>query len=72
MASRDVTLKEWECDACGSKVLATQAGGSLLPGWTHVTFPICRGMYTKTAEVCPTCSQNLEEAKRKAQAKWAS
>ena len=44
MASKDVTVKQWECDACSTKVLAPNASADLLSGWKHVTFPISGGM----------------------------
>jgi hypothetical protein len=65
MASREVTVREWTCDACGATT-RTEGNGKDMPlGWTDsVTVPYGTD-YTKGLELCPRCSSDPESAKRR-------
>jgi hypothetical protein len=72
MASKDVTVKQWECESCGTTVLADAGSKELPAGWTILTIELNNGVggSTKGIEVCQECSKNPELAKRKAKARW--
>jgi hypothetical protein len=68
MASKNITLKQWECDSCGQ--LANSAAGEMnLPsGWIELTIDL--GDMQKGIEVCQQCAKNPQRAKEAAKAKW--
>jgi hypothetical protein len=72
MASKDVTVKQWTCDACGLEVLGTSTGKAKPSGWRELTITLKSGIADMShgIDVCQACAKNPEEAKRKARARW--
>ena len=65
MASKEMTVREWECDGCGSKVRADAKSRDLPSGWTNATTTFDSGYtgdYTKGLDLCPACAKNPEAA----------
>jgi hypothetical protein len=63
MASREVTVREWKCDACGRTATADAASAALPPGWKNAA--ITRrsgGAYAKGIDLCRACSTGPEVA----------
>lgn len=68
MASKEVTVREWTCDGCGTTIRSENAGRDLPSDWTTATTTINippGGPYTKVLELCPTCSQDREAAAKR-------
>jgi hypothetical protein len=72
MASKEVKMRQLECEACDEKVLLPADSRGLPPGWTEATIQLMSGVgeYTKGIDLCPECSKDLEAGKRKAKARW--
>ncbi len=72
MASQDVTVKQWTCDACGTEVLSAPKNKQPPSGWSVLTITLgsATGGYTQGVDICPTCGKNPEEAMRAAKARW--
>jgi DNA-directed RNA polymerase subunit RPC12/RpoP len=68
MATRNKSVKEWECDACGKKVMSEGKPA----GWTDETITISTGLAEsiKGIDVCDRCSKDPEAAKRQAKARY--
>jgi hypothetical protein len=62
MASKEVTIREWNCDGCGGTIRSDTKSRDLPAGWTGVTTTIQGGLYTKGLDLCRACSEDPEAA----------
>ncbi|MCI0738460.1 MAG: hypothetical protein L0Y72_05405 [Gemmataceae bacterium] len=72
MASKEIKMRQAECEACDEKVLLPADSRGLPSGWTEATIPLKSGVgeYTKGIDLCPQCSKDTEAAKTRAKARW--
>ncbi len=67
MTSKEVTVIQWQCEACD---VTLRADTNDLPnGWSQVSVEI-DDLCTKGADVCPQCSQDIKPAKHNVKKRW--
>lgn len=72
MSRKEVTVSEWECEACGKKHRGNDSTRTLPAGWTDgTTITLPGGMSTKGIDLCSECSKNPGQAAEHARAKWS-
>jgi len=72
MSNKNVTVKQWECEACGKKLISDSDRPEPPAGWSTESISLRSGVgeYTKGIDICPDCAKDRQAAKRNATARW--